>query len=621
MTHFGEFEYDKMKNTLRRQGVPVKIQPQPLKVLAALLGRPGEIVTRDELRASIWGEDTFVEFDQSLNYCIRQIRIALGECPGEPLYLETLPKQGYRFVYPVRIESVPDITIETPVTSPPILESKLPNPNKSKRWIAWAAVAVGVVSLTCIGTLYRNKTQHESEDRSIVVLPFTNHTGRPELDYVADAFTSELIRRIALIPGLKVIGKSSSMTLKGIPINPQEAARKFGVGTVLGGSVLGSSGEIKVEIEATNGRNGRVILNRVYSQGSSRILDMQSTLVQDISESLDHRLGAEDKKRQLSGLTENAQAFDLYLRAQQLSLQFAPPALHESIRLYSEALEKDAKFATALSQLAAAHIYLGLYFEDPRQHMPLAKDLSLRALNIDDTLEDAHGNLGIIALVYDWNYQEAQRQMILASGRLNTSAIQMLACSTHLLGEAGKSGDAEYQIEQVMVTNPLSVGIAAELGCTAYYRRQYQKAIAKYIRALNMKPDDVVGLWGLAKSYGQIGQYQKALEALARSPKPQNIYPPIILGEMGFVEAKMGDRKKALDILDQLAFLRQRTYVDPYFRAQIFHALGETDQALHELEEAFKVKSSILVAIHSDPKWDGLQSNSRFQQLVQRIGF
>lgn len=611
---FGDFEYDTAQKLLSRKGVPIKIQPQPLKVLAALLERPGEIVTREELRASIWGEGTFIEFDQSLNYCVRQIRIALGEGPADPVYVETLPKQGYRFIFPIHAETIASVNLDG-------VETKTIPSRDFRKQISWAALALCLVGLASWVAFRWNQSHMLAEVRSIVVLPFTNNTGNPNLDYLANGFTSELIRRIAMVPGLKVIGINSSLAVMGKKMSSVEAARQFGVGTVLTGSIKGSDQDLAVELEVTNGQNGTVILNRSYKQGPTNLAAMQTILVTDIAQSLDRRLGNEDRKKQLAGLTDNPQAFDLYLKAQTLTEQPNPPGLHKAIELYSAAIKKDAQFAVALSQMAAAHMYLGLYFEDPREHMPLAKTMSLRALAIDDSLAEAHGNLGLVALTYDWDYHEAQRQLILTNGRMNPAAIQILACSTHLMSQTVRSVNADQEMRQVLSVNPLSAGLWGELGCTAYYRRQYELALQGYKRALTMQPDLITAIWGLGKSYGQMGQYQQALDSLEQSPKPHGMYPAVILGEMGYASAKKGDKKSAFAALDNLRQMATQTYVDPYFRAQIHHALGDTPATLAALEEAYKVHSSILIAIHSDPKWDDLQHNLKFLELEHRIGF
>jgi tetratricopeptide (TPR) repeat protein len=226
----------------------------------------------------------------------------------------------------------------------------------------------------------------------------------------------------------------------------------------------------------------------------------------------------------------------------------------------------------------------------------------------------------VIALTYEWDYPEAERRLMLATGRMNPTALTLLACTTHLMSTTGRFGNAEDEVRRVLSANPLSVGLTAELGCTAYYARQYERAVHGYNQALTLKPDDIVGLWGLGKSYAQLGKYREALDALHRAPKPQGEYPPVILGEIGYVYARSGDKSAARSTLSRLREMSGKTFVDPYFRAQIHHALGETDAALGALQEAYDKRSSILVAIHTDPKWDGLQQSPRFRELLGRTG-
>jgi len=203
---------------------------------------------------------------------------------------------------------------------------------------------------------------------------------------------------------------------------------------------------------------------------------------------------------------------------------------------------------------------------------------------------------------------------------MNPMALTQLGCTTHLMASAGRLGNAEDEVRLALAANPLSVGLTAELGCCAYYARQFERAVRGYNQALAIKADDIVALWGLGKSYTQLGRYQEALDVLHRAPQPQGMYPTVILGEIGYAYARRGDRAAAHAALSELRAMGERIFVDPYFRAQIHHALGETDAALAALEEAYDKRSTILVAIRSDPKWDGLHQNPRFRDLLSRIG-
>ena len=616
---FGDFELNCSQGTLRRNGVPVKIPPQPLKVLQVLLERAGEIVSREELRVAIWGEATFVEFDQGLNYCIRRIRIALGEDAGAPTYLETLPKQGYRFLAPVR-KLAPDAGLD--VSAGGGSTAAAPSARSMGARLRTLLIAVGglcALAAAAWGTYYR---WHHSAERSIVVLPLANKTGDPQLEYLADATTTDIIRGLSRIPALKVTGQISSMAMKGREVSPAEALRLFGARAVVAGSIRREGGELAMDLEATDSRDGSVILSRLYRQrGASQVI-MQPAVAGDVAQSLHLRLQNEDWKKLADEPTKDREAADLYLRAEALIARNEdPPNLHEAARLLSSAVERDSRFALALSELASVHVLLGLYFEDPRQHMPEAKRLAVRALEADDSLREPQGSLGVIALTYDWDSREAERRLILASGRMNPTALTQLGCTTHLMASTGRlRNSAEDEVRLALAANPLSVGLAAELGCCAYYARQFERALHGYNEALALKSDDVVALWGLGKSYVQLGNYEKALEALQRAPKPRGKYPPPILGEIGYAYARKGDRDAARAALKELHSMGENSFVDPYFGAQIHLGLAETDAALDALEDAYNRRSTILVSVYTDPKWDSMQQNTRFRDLLRRIG-
>src|SRR4051794_10494867 len=353
---FGDFELNSSQGTLCRSGVPVKIPPQPLKLLVVLLERPRQVISREELRLRIWGEATFVEFDQGLNYCIRRIRVALEDDAATPAYLETLPKQGYRFIAGVRKESGGSAVELAPETaSGQDLRSAGPAFVRAGRPLL-ALAGLLAIAAAVWGTYTWNHWIKSTAERSIVVLPLTNMTGDHGLEYLSDGITSDVIRRLSRISALKVIAQTSSMLMKGSGIGPAEASRRFGVGAVLCGSVRQDGPDLAIDVEVTDGRDGSVILNRVYKQHGANQAIMQPAIVEDIVRSLDLRLRSQDWKKLAAQPTNDPEAANLYLRAESLIPNDDPPSLNEAARLLSSAVEKDPRFALALSELAGVHV-------------------------------------------------------------------------------------------------------------------------------------------------------------------------------------------------------------------------------------------------------------------------
>jgi TolB-like protein/DNA-binding winged helix-turn-helix (wHTH) protein/tetratricopeptide (TPR) repeat protein len=607
---FGDYTFDVSQGTLWRNGQQVKIQPQPLMVLRALVAKRGETATREELRSLLWGNATHVDFEQGLNFCIRHIRVALNDNAREPKYVETLPKQGYRLIAPV--------SAGEPAVAP--VPDGVPTPRRDSPW-KWVAAGVIVVSLAA-GALIRMRSIDQGQDTSpsIVVLPLINRTGDAQLEYLADGITSDIIRRLALVPGLKVISRTSAMSVKMKNLDVRSAATLFGVNRIIAGSIQGSARDLTVDIEVADARDSSVVLSRTYSPGTTDLAVLGSTVAEDIVHGVKLKLSQQDRATLRKQITTSAEALDLYMRAEVLLDSDDPPKLQQSVKMSSRAVQKDPKFALALKQEAGAETVLGLYYDDPRKHLPRAKEMALHALSLDDTLAETHGILGVIALTYDWDFREAERQLILATGRMNHDALEKLACVTHLMASTGRATKGEDEVRAALKENPLATALLQELGCNAYYAGQYERALIGYRRALETGPGSITALWGLGKTYAQMGKYEEALGALNHSTA-HGFTPPVILSELGYVYGRMGNAKAARDTLHRLNEMSETMFVDPFFPAVVELGLGDLDATFRGLNEAYNVRSTILVSIHSDPKWAGLRKEPRFQQLENQIGF
>jgi len=456
---------------------------------------------------------------------------------------------------------------------------------------------------------------------SVAVLPFLNNTGDASVEYMVDGTTSDLIRRLAFVPQLRVISAASVMALKGKDLTPTAAAQRLGVDTIITGSIRGASRNAAIDVEVSHGRDGSVFFARHYAPQEPDLQRLLSTVAEDLTTGMKVRLDRGLQNDLRKPLTKNPAALDSYLRAEPLLSSDDPRLIGQGLELLSGAIQKDPQFALATSELAAAHLSLGLYFDDPRRHMPEAKALARRALDLDETLRVPHGILGLIALVYEWDYDEARRQLILSSGRMEVSALQQLACSAHLLSMSGRwDHNAEDEIHSALEANPIAANLVSELGCGAYYARKYDRALQGFTRALTIQPSSVNAIWGLGKTYAQMGKFQEALDALDRAPGAGGFLPPPILGEQGYIYGRMKNSQQAHRILDRLNEMSGKVFVDPFFRAEVYLGLGDIARTMDALNEAFATRSAILISIHTDPKWDVLQRDRRFQELAARVG-
>jgi tetratricopeptide (TPR) repeat protein len=243
-----------------------------------------------------------------------------------------------------------------------------------------------------------------------------------------------------------------------------------------------------------------------------------------------------------------------------------------------------------------------------------------KALAIDSSLVDAHVAMGLINLVYDWDFDRAQRELVSNDG-MNPKAIETFSCSAHLLEETGRGPDAEKQIRQALALDPLSVVINTELGCTSYYARQFDRSIVENHDALRLDPANPIAFWGLARAYDQRGMYDEAIQELNKMNNFGEPVPPVIIGEKGYAYAASGRKKEALETIRQLNEMNKQVFVDPYIVASIYAGLNDKQKTLDYLDQALSIRSSFATSLKSEPKFDLLRSNPRFISMLVRVGF
>jgi tetratricopeptide (TPR) repeat protein len=251
--------------------------------------------------------------------------------------------------------------------------------------------------------------------------------------------------------------------------------------------------------------------------------------------------------------------------------------------------------------------------------MPKAKSYAVKALSLDPELSDPQFVLGIIALMYEWDWDRAEKYLVQAQFA-KPYALEIFGCTAHLLHGIGRTNDAELTLKQALQADPVSPVLNTELGCTSYYARQYDQSVANFRAALKLDPRSVIGHNGLARAFGQIGRYDEAYEALNQVQKASAFTPPIIFGEKGYVLGRSGKRTEALSVVKQLAEMRKKIYVDPYFTAIIYLGLGDKDEAFAWLNKTYQVRSSFITSIISEPKWEHVRGDPRFEEILTRIG-
>ena len=360
-----------------------------------------------------------------------------------------------------------------------------------------------------------------------------------------------------------------------------------------------------------------MLRSRQYLAEQSDLQPVQADIVQDVIEGLGIELDARQSAHAQRPLTSSPAAFDAFLQGESAARDATAEGYHLAIKSDEQAVSKDPKFALAWEALAESHAGLGMFFEPAREHMPLARRYAERALAIDSSLSQAHGTLGLIHLVYDWDYGAAQAEVAAADSR--ESAITTFACTAHLLDQSGRTRHAEEEIHQVLEFDPRSPTLLGELGCINYYGGKYEEAIRYYRQALAADSRSPIANWGLGKSLVREGRYAEALEILRRFKAVNGFEPPVITAEIGYAEGASGDRKAAIETAHTLQRASAHTFVDPYLVAVIYLSLKDADNTYAWLDKAFADRSSFLISIATDPKWAASRQDARFQDLLRRM--
>jgi DNA-binding winged helix-turn-helix (wHTH) protein/TolB-like protein/tetratricopeptide (TPR) repeat protein len=611
---FGEFVLDSRLGLVSVKGYAVKLQPQPLRVLELLVERAPEVVTREELGDYVWGQGVYVELDASLNYCIRQIRLALNDTATEPRYVETLPKQGYRLVSAVERFGDSAKTMELP----PGVDVNASSP-AARRWTTLAAaLSVAIIGVVGAAEYMRGRHAPAAPDVpvTLAILPMVNTTGDPANNALADGFTEELIRQASELPSVKVVSRTTVYRYKGQSVDVREVGHDLHVGTVLSERLETMGNERLVNVELSRVDSGDILLSRRYvaegAEPGEGLLPVKADILRDMARVLG--VGSVMEGRG----TTNPKAYQAYLRGIGTVQREEPSDLVQGVGDFEEAVRLDPQFSEAWGYLAEAHATLGLFFAPPRVEMPQARRAIDEALRLDPTSKEYHGVLGLIELMYDWDYAAARRE--LASGDAEMSAFHVLPCSAHLLHHAGDTREAEDLLLRMEADEPESVAVVGELGCVNYYAGNYDAAVAHYREAIRVDPQAPLPYWGLGKSLTQQGRYKEAVEALEAFHAADGVEPPILTAEMGYAFARGKRTAEAQDMIRVLAEQRQHMFVDPYLTAVVYLGLGDRQACFHWLEEAEVERSPFLISILSDPKWSEVRTDPRFVAVVSRMG-
>jgi TolB-like protein/DNA-binding winged helix-turn-helix (wHTH) protein/Flp pilus assembly protein TadD len=626
VVQFGTYEIAFQSGELRKAGVRIRVQQQPLKLLEILLERPGEVVTREELRSRIWPNESFGDFDQAVNVSIAKLRGALGDSADNPRYIETLPRRGYRFIADVavvnrptnKLELMPEVaSSETEERAPLEVAAKPVRPKRLPWQRAGKTVGLMMVLVLLILTvwIFRWRSRlpanilSSSPVRSLAVLPLENLSSNSE-DYFADGMTDELITDLAQISALRVISRTSVMLYKGVHKPLPQIAQELNVDAVVEGTVLRSGKQVRITAQLIRAPADEHLWAQSYEGSVLDTLALQRKVARAIAEQIRITLTPQEEAVLEKVKVINPEAYDDYLKGRYFWNKRTADGLKKASYYFNQAIESDPDYSSPHAGLA--DIYQ--LSDDPLR----AREEVKKALDLDDQLAEAHNSLARLLYRFNRDWEGADREFKRALELDHNYAPAHHWYSMYLAVE-GRKEQALAEAEKAYELDPLSAVVGANLAKILQEAGQTDKAIEQAKKTLDLEPDSAVTHAVLGLGYQDKRRYPEAIAEYKRALQLGGS-PAEMRGLLGYAYAVSGNRIDAEKIIVELKSLWPEHTRAALDLAVVFSGLGDKENALYWLENAQEKHVSDLIGIGQDPHFVEVRSDRRFQALVQQVG-
>jgi len=613
---FGEdFELEVGARRLRRGSHTLKLERIPLEVLVLLLERRGEIVTRDEIVAKVWGKGAFLDTDNSIRGAIRKIRQVLRDDPEYPRFIQTVTGQGYRFIARLRLAEE-----EKELTAPSPLDLEAGQQPKripwARIWLVRGGIAVlGLLAVTLV--IIRGHTTGP-KIKSLAVLPLKNLSGDPTQEYLADGMTEALIGRLSAIHDLRVISRTSVMRFKDTKLSAPEIAKTLGVDALVEGSVVREGTRIRVNAQLIRGATDDHFWSEAYDREFGDALQLEGDVAQSIARRVEVTVSGEERGRVTAARRVLPQAYESYLKGSAEYGSGTREGLKTSIAQYEDAISEDPTFAPAYVGLAAAYDRMGsvLVGAPPGEVRPKVLDAARKALELDPGLAGAHVLLAI-TWQRQWQWTEAETEYKRALELDPNDAFAYRGLAFWLLCH-GRTDEALDWSRRARELDPLGV-TAASHGRILFHARRYDEAIREYRSVLAARPDDLPANLFLGMALIADDQPGKAISPLEKvvSGSERSIDA---FGILVMAYAQAGRRADALRLLGELKKRQLTNYVPAGAFVNAYLGLGDYEQAFIWLDRAFQERANVLEYVKVHPFFDPLRGDPRFKELVHRVG-
>ena len=626
---FGVFEVDLRAGELRKHGVKLRLQEQPFQVLAMLLERPGETVTREELRSRLWTAETFVDFDHGMNKAVNRIRDALGDSATSPRFVETVARRGYRFIADVAVtEEAPAARPEivtrdvAPLEDQPVLPAPAPpSSGRLRQSYSWtiAGVALALASFVVVVWVLRSRSSQPAPIRSLAVLPLEDLSGDSSQEYFADGMTDELIATLGQISALRVISRTSVMPYKRARKALPQIAGELNVDAVIEGTVLHSDGRVRITAQLIDARDDKHLWSETYGGDLRDTLALQNRVAREIAEQIRINVSAQEQATLRHDRPLDPQAYEAYLKGRFFWNKRTGDDLQKAAGYFNQAIERDANYAQAYSGLADTYSLLGDWQYGvlaPREALPKAKAAAARALLIDSTLGEAHISLAYSLDGFDWDFKSGETEF-----RRGIELNPGYATGHHWyawhLAKLRRNDEAIAEMKKAKSLDPLSLIINADLAELLLLAHFTDESIQQSRKTIDM---DV----NFALAHNQLGvaylQNHRVDDAIVELQTAVRLSPgsPTCTANLARAYAVSGRRSEAMQLLGDLKKRATPSYSNASEIAFVYAALGDNDQAMSWLEKGFEERFNPGVLLR--PGVDPLRADPRFLDLERRVG-
>jgi TolB-like protein/DNA-binding winged helix-turn-helix (wHTH) protein/Tfp pilus assembly protein PilF len=638
---FGDFILDQAQYRLQRGERLLRLEKLPMELLILLVERRGGLVSREEIAERLWGKDVFLDVDHGINTAIRKVRQALRDDPDKPRFVETVVGRGYRFAAPVicsngnsngngrsnlQAQPLPSPThadfgpavLSPAVQSPAVLHNE--KRSVSVRLRLWLGGVALLALLAVAGVLIRSRSGDVTPPKitSLAVLPLKNLSGDPAQEYLADGMTEEVIGRLSMIRGLRVISRTSAMRMKDTTMSTPEIARTLHVDAIVEGSVIRDGSRVRVHAQLIRGATDEHFWSETYDREMRDALALESDVAQTIARKVETTVTGEERQRLSAVRSVSPEVYELYLRGMSPKGE-GKSGITESIGYFEDAISRDPTFAPAYVGLASAYRALGTVFMGggpPEQTRAKVISAARKALELDPQLAEAHNILAAMDRA-QWRWAEAEAEYKLALELSPNDAGAHIEYADWLMCQ-GRTEEAVAWDMRAREHDPLAVP-GGRIAWILFHARRYDESIQELRSVLAVQPDDARTLENLGYNLIAKGQPEEAIPLLEKALAITHRTPAIV-GELIGAYAHAGRRADALRLLAELKRRNQLGYVPTAAFVDAYLGLDDREQAFAWLERAYQEHSYMLQLVKVHPYFDPLRGDPRFKELVHRVG-